>query len=456
MDGYILLLINAIVYIAIFAIYLYKKRCINLGSICLFTFMLSSIGSAWYYSFDQVPIFYPNISVGALLYVYLLFMLFVVPLLILKNINISSDSFTKYASVLSLLSSFFAIIAVPVFLNLIFNFMFKSFSGNALNDMYESDVDNATLIFMPGIKYCYSFMRRFYDLIAFLFCYNLLYCSNIKVRIGLGMAVLSFFMVAFQGGSRGGIIMNLISLGGFILLFYNSYEKNVKRYLRITGISLIGILVLGLSAISISRFAANDTRDSDRVINQWIAQYLGEGMVRFSDKLYPINRSLDGDKNFSYYKSLLGYPAIDDNEKANLRYEAKVGIPTSVFYTFIGSFYLDFGFIGTIVFACCMSLFVSKICYKINNSHKIGFVGSLILIKYFKMISTGFTSNVYAVTSVQKNEFSFWLFILAICLITFIENRDKTISGGVISTLANKLNICSFSYSVQPYKICAL
>lgn len=169
MDGYFLLLINAALYAITFVVYMLKKRMIDFGAICLFTFMLSSIGSAWYYSFDKVPSFYPDITISALLYIYFLFLLFVVPFLYLKRSDILSVNLKKYADVLNILSSFFAIIAVPVFLNLVFNFMFKSFSGNALNAMYESDVDNATLIFLPGIKTCYSFMRRFYDLIAFLF-----------------------------------------------------------------------------------------------------------------------------------------------------------------------------------------------------------------------------------------------------------------------------------------------
>lgn len=46
------------------------------------------------------------------------------------------------------------------------------------------------------------------------------------------------------------------------------------------------------------------------------------------------------------------------------------------------------------------------------------------------MISTGFTSNVYAVTSVQKDEFLFWLFIAGICLFSAIKDRDSSITGG--------------------------
>ena len=73
MDGYFLLLINAALYAITFVVYMLKKRMIDFGAICLFTFMLSSIGSAWYYSFDKVPSFYPDITISALLYIYFLF-----------------------------------------------------------------------------------------------------------------------------------------------------------------------------------------------------------------------------------------------------------------------------------------------------------------------------------------------------------------------------------------------
>lgn len=421
MDGKFFLIINFVVYLLTFLIYVKKKKALDLGTVCLFTFALSSFGSVWYYSFDMVPSFYPDMNILALSFIYVIFFMFVMPLLFINYGQIKMIASRKYQNAFYALSCFFAIIAVPVFFNLVFNFLFKSFSGNALNSMYESDVDNATLIFVPGIKQCYSFMRRFYDLIAFLLCYNLLFSNNIKIRIGLAMSLLSFFMVTFQGGSRGGIIMNLISIGGLILIFYHLYSSKVKKYVRIVGVSLCGCLILGISAISVSRFVANDTKEPDKVIDQWIAQYLGEGMVRFSDDCFPIKEQLNGDKNFSFMKSLIGFNEETDNEKANLKYEAKLKIPTSVFYTFVGSYYLDFNFVGTFVIAFLTFVILMKMSIRINRRRKIGFIEILILIKFFKMLATGFTSNVYAVTSVQQDEFVFWVLIACILVVSSKE-----------------------------------
>lgn len=455
MDGNFLLTINFVVYLLTFLIYVKKKKAFDLGTVCLFTFTLSSLGSVWYYSFDKVSTCYPDMNVIAFSFIYIVFLMFVMPLLFINYRQINMISSSRYQNILHVISCFYAIIAVPVFLNLVFNFLFKSFGGNALNSMYESDVDNATLIFVPGIKQCYSLMRRFYDLIAFLFCYNLFINSNIKIRIGLALSVLSFFMVAFQGGSRGGIIMNLIALGGFILLFYHLYSNKVRRFVQIAGVSVCGLLVLGLSAISVSRFAANDTKDSDKVIDQWIAQYLGEGMVRFSDDCFPIKEQLNGDKNFSFIKSIVGFKEETDNEKANLKYEAKLKIPTSVFYTFIGSYYLDFNFVGTLFIAILVLCVMMKVSVQINKQCKIGFIEALILIKFFKMIATGFTSNVFAVTSVQQDEFVFWIVITCISILSFKDRFTPPITFEKLIKYRIIEVVCS-SVSVQPLKPCTL
>lgn len=72
------------------------------------------------------------------------------------------------------------------------------------------------------------------------------------------------------------------------------------------------------------------------------------------------------------------------------------------------------------------------------------------------MISTGFTSNVYAVTSVQKDEFIFWLLIAGICLFSALRDRESSIMGGVIRAFKRELSWVTLSYSVPSLKICTL
>ena len=148
-------------------------------------------------------------------------------------------------------------------------------------------------------------------------------------------------------------------------------------------------------------------------------------MIRFADVLWPIDEQLNGDKNFSYIKSIVGFDGIEDNESANLAYEGRIGISTSVFYTFIGSFYLDFNVFGTIIICLFIFLFLRFVCNKIKRRKEIGFIEVIIIVKFFKLFATGFTSNVFAVTSIQQDEFIFWLLVFVIYLIHLFEYKNR-------------------------------
>lgn len=427
MNSHEILLLNFLLYILTLIIYVKRKKSFDLGFVCLFMFALSSLGSIWYYSFDMVPYSYPDIRFTPLVFIYVLVLICFTPFLLLRVDRIQKLQTGVYDGIIQVLSVIFSIVSIPVFFNLVLNFGLRSFAGNALNSMYESDVDNANALFFSAVRPFFSILRRFYDLIVFLFYYSLIKAPG-KFKtfslIGLGMGISSFFIYAFQGGGRGGMVMCIIIAAGFYLLYYNLFNDKVRKTVRIIGIAVLCLLVLGIAAISISRFAANST--GGRVISQWIAQYLGEGMVRFSDVLWPVDEQLNGDKNFSYIKSLLGFDWIENNEKANLSYENRLGVPTSVFYTFIGSFYLDFNIVGTVIISILMFFFLYKICVKINRTKQIGFVESFILIKLFKLFATGFTSNVYAVTSTQKDEFVFWILIMMVCVFSKLQKQGFT------------------------------
>ena len=426
MENIHILFLNFFLYLFVLIGYFKKKKRIDLGFVCLFMFMLSSLGSVVYYSFDMVSLYYPNIKVIPLLYLFSLTILCFSPLLSFDNKNIKYFDTSGYDNLLKIIAIVFSVCSIPVFCNLLINMSTLSFAGNALNSMYESNEDNANTIFASWARPFFSVIRRFYDLIILLLCYFLTKKNkkdNILILVGLILSVLSFFLYAFQSGSRGGLVTYLIVSMGYLMIFYSMFSDAVKKKVKIVGFTIVTVLILGLAAISVSRFTSGSMSLSNMLISQWISQYLGEGMIRFSNSLWPIEKSLDGDKNFSYLKSIIGYDEIKDNEKANLNYEGRLGVPTSVFYTFIGSFYIDFNLLGTIVLCLCIFAFLRMICNRVKIKKKIGFIETIIIVKFFKLFATGFTSNVFAVTSIQQDEFIFWVLILIIYLIHLIEKR---------------------------------
>lgn len=429
MENRELLFLNFLFYLFTFIFYFLKKRRFDLGFVCLFMFMLSSLGSVIYYSFDMVPFYYPNIQMLPLSYLFILTMLCFYPFLSFDMKNIRRFDSYGYDDILTVFALIFSVCSIPVFCNLMINMATLSFSGDVLNSMYESNEDNANQVFAPWARPFFSVIRRFYDLIVLLLCYFLIRKDKKHVNsilLGLILSLFSFFLYAFQSGSRGGLIMNLIVAVGYFMIFFGLFSDTVKKRIKIVGVAVVSVLALGLSAISISRFTSGATSTSDMMISQWISQYLGEGMIRFADVLWPVDEQLNGDKNFSYIKSFVGFDEIEDNENANLVYENRIGVPTSVFYTFVGSFYLDFNVMGTIFVCLLIFLFLSLICKNIKKRKRIGFIEIIILIKFFKLFATGFTSNVFAVTSIQKDEFVFWIIILLIYLVHLMKYRSAS------------------------------
>ena len=429
MENRELLFLNFLFYLFTFIFYFLKKRRFDLGFVCLFMFMLSSLGSVIYYSFDMVPFYYPNIQMLPLSYLFILTMLCFYPFLSFDMKNIRRFDSYGYDDILTVFALIFSVCSIPVFCNLMINMATLSFSGDVLNSMYESNEDNANQVFAPWARPFFSVIRRFYDLIVLLLCYFLIRKDKKHVNsilLGLILSLFSFFLYAFQSGSRGGLIMNLIVAVGYFMIFFGLFSDTVKKRIKIVGVAVVSVLALGLSAISISRFTSGATSSSDMMISQWISQYLGEGMIRFADVLWPVDEQLNGDKNFYYIKSFVGFDEIEDNENANLVYENRIGVPTSVFYTFVGSFYLDFNVMGTIFVCLLIFLFLSLICKNIKKRKRIGFIEIIILIKFFKLFATGFTSNVFAVTSIQKDEFVFWIIILLIYLVHLMKYRSAS------------------------------
>lgn len=72
-----------------------------------------------------------------------------------------------------------------------------------------------------------------------------------------------------------------------------------------------------------------------------VSQYLGEGMIRFSDVLWPLEKDLNGDKNFSYIKSLLNGNGYKNNDIANDVYESRIGTKQVYFTPLLDHFILD-------------------------------------------------------------------------------------------------------------------
>lgn len=390
-----ILIINFIAYLLLFIIYQCKKKQFDLGSVILLVWIIGSVGSVWYYTFSLTQIIYRKIQFVPLIYIFIINLFMFYPFCKKKYSHIKSVNIYNLGQLLKIISVFFSIVIIPVFVVLLFKLATFQFVGAALSEMYSAEVDKATLLLPSSIKPFYSIIRHFTQFIIFLFFYNLtLKKKEPLITIGLGMNLAVFFMMPIMGGSRGGVITTLLSCVFYYFMLKDAYSDKTRRLVRKISIGVMGILIIGIGAISISRLDGYHERGRhNATMDQWIAQYAGEGNIRFSDIIWESDYiNLGGVQTIPVVFSLRD-PGIKNLDNAILKYDRILRSPIWMFYTYIGDFVIDYGKVGGALVLILISFFIR---YLIKQRNNLISIFKLIILNYFFILLTvGITADVY-------------------------------------------------------------
>lgn len=417
-----LLIFNAIAYIISFFLYQKKKREVDVGTFIYAIFALSAISSVWYYSHDNMHLYYPNITFPPFLFLWLMITICLLPM--------SKSNFKKLKSIddqglggfLDLLSVYLIIFSIFPLISLLSKFSIFSLVGDTLGEMYESDIDKSSYYFSGISKISFALIRRFGDLAVILFFYQIIK-RNKWLIIGLLISNAFFILFSLVSGSRGGMLATLFVFVALGLFLKNCFHRSIYSKLKKMAIFCSSIIGIMIAMISISRFNYSiSVMSSTATLDRWISQYIGEGFIRFNDDLWHINGSMRGSQNFYYLKTLLGNKYISDYPNEMYKYESLLEVPVNVFYTFIGDFYLDFGVIGTFIFVIIFAM-IFTVLLKCKNG-KIKISQLILLTICFHMLSFGFAANIYRTVYIQRD--TMILVILAV-LLYIIQKFNKYI-----------------------------
>ena len=415
--NHVLVAINAIAYIIPLILYYKKKRQIDIGFLFYMIFAVSAIGSFWYYSQEDVDLYYPNIELSAFIYLWLMINFCLLPLYQTNLRKITYIDDRGIAPLLDGLSIMFVVLSLLPIVSLLSKVSLSMFVGNDLGRMYESDADKSALYFSGISKYCFALIRRFEDILIILFFYQLSKAKkNWTLINAMWLPIGLFVLFKVASGSRGGVMSTFIAFFAMALFLRNTFEQKTFAYIRKIGLVFTSFIILVVSAISISRFFFSVSAASSKgTLDRWISQYLGEGMVRFNDTIWNNDILMNGDQNIIFLKHLLGFDVIENYDTFMMFYEAKLGLPVNVFYTFVGDWVLDFGIIGTIVVAVLFYILFKKLL----SSYKSGVnvLQLTILMIIFHFIGFGFAANVYRTIFIQKDTMILIIFAVAIYLI---------------------------------------
>lgn len=449
--NHVLVAINAIAYIIPLILYYKKKRQIDIGFLFYMIFAVSAIGSFWYYSQEDVDLYYPNIELSAFVYLWLMINFCLLPLYQTNLRKITYIDDRGIAPLLDGLSIMFVVLSLLPIVSLLSKVSLSMFVGNDLGRMYESDADKSALYFSGISKYCFALIRRFEDILIILFFYQLSKAKkNWTLINAMWLPIGLFVLFKVASGSRGGVMSTFIAFFAMALFLRNTFEQKTFAYIRKIGLVFTSFIILVVSAISISRFFFSVSAASSKAtLDRWISQYLGEGMVRFNDTIWNNDILMNGDQNIIFLKHLLGFDVIENYDTFMMFYEAKLGLPVNVFYTFVGDWVLDFGIIGTIVVAVLFYILFKKLL----SSYKSGVnvLQLTILMIIFHFIGFGFAANVYRTIFIQKDTMILIIFAVAIYLIQ-ISARFRITPPWLINI---KYQFCAIM-SHRALKLCAI
>lgn len=394
-----ILCINALAYIGLLIYYWKRLKSINLGIIVLAIYVVSSIGSVWYYTYDLAKIYYPNIYAIPLVYVFFLVWLSTKALLDFDIKEIKGIDDSGIQSFLVGLAAFLSFFSILPFLELLIKASSMSMGGSFFGQMYEAEGDRALYLFSPVGKICFALIRHTGPLPVLLLFYVFVKKENKLLLVGCFISVITLVFYEFMAGSRGGVIGWVCAIVFTLIIFRQSMpEKTYSLIKKCLVIGFVGVVFVFFT-ISFSRIGYSDSNkyfEPDR----WFAQYLGMGYIRFSNEIWSLEKLADGNQNFGLIKSWFGDFDYKSRENYISLMSDYLGIPLTEFYTYIGDIYMDFGRIGTILFFIlffCLCKFVV-----LRNNKRLSILQFILIFYIFRFLCYGFASNLSRSPSVQK------------------------------------------------------
>lgn len=339
----------------------YKWRHITpLTLIIVFVYFFSSVTANYLYFSDFLDYNKINISFHSVIFLFLCLSILISGFFKIEK-GLSRD--TKPLSFWKI-KYFILFIIIISFISIISSIM----SYNSLSNMDIGDIrfnyNQQTLyktINSTILGYFVLFGNLFYVVSIFLFNYIFKYYPRKKLIIIL--LLISSTTVIFSNltiAGRDGIVLWILMLIGNFFLFSNKLAKSQKKqYIMIVSLFLMPVIYIFIYTTA-GRFGGEQSNIIDNILD-----YFGQSFINFSKifDLFP-NGTYFGKMTFPVF-----FPYSETISIANLNQTfTDTNFNLNVFSTLIGSFYIDFGYLGTLVVTVLIYFLFRFIAYINVNS----------------------------------------------------------------------------------------
>lgn len=338
-------IINSFLYVITLLIYVAIRRKLDVGFVLLSLYTMTSIICVLYLKDHQSEWV---LNTWSFVYLYVIIILALRPFLIdmsavIDNIKIRNVKFLNFFiygyCLLSLIDIYYS------FSTAIKNIVsgewgtlrMEMYAGDL--QLYDSQIERFSKIFV-------SYLRPLAIIVLFLGISDKK--INKKWLIFLLLSILvSAFLVSINTASRGLLFALIASFLCAFILFKNRLSSSSKKKIYIAGLSFSALFLIYSIAVTKSRFGDDDQYSS-------LLYYFGHAMLTFNYGLTDsINTFANGSFFFDWFIKLFGWEPV-----ATSQLGTHFG---TRFFTFVGSWYIDFGPNGTFLVALLMPIFFIRL-----------------------------------------------------------------------------------------------
>lgn len=417
-EDLIYLILYSIAFIGCYVYFLLKMKKHTIGVNLLLIYAISSFTTIYFYLNTSQDI--GKIYGEALIYLFGAFMVCFYPLLNFDETRIKRISITSRGhKFIVYTSAFLALImwegTFEVFRNCL------DISASQLASIYDKQEtgSNLRLSWIGGkiimITNAFEFLLPIF--VFYLLQYRKKY---LLIIIGLSLGILSFILMAYANAQRISIVKTILYLFLVFLVFRPFLDYRIYRVIKYIGVSVGGLLLLIIIVTTLVRYNDKDNVSID--IWTWVSLYTGEGHLRFAEIIWGKLKIWSvGDNCFALIKDILGFPTFTDNWSRREYWEIRQGIPTYIFYTYIGDWVADLGYLLTFVW-CFVIQKIQFFLLPSKSKNTITIEKLILLLLIWQFFYLGFTFYIYKPYAVQLNV----LFAVFFCIILRLTRFYKS------------------------------
>lgn len=319
-----------------------KVKSLNAAYFILFTYVLYAFFSFMTYG-TNYPYFNPKpLKIFPFIYLYLALMIGVYPIMkygMVKRVTIRASSLR----VINIICSIFIVstlIHLPSILSNLSTGLVRLLvdSSNAA-DFYR---DSLAMTEDSGksISNIAAIISNAFTGVGFFFtAYYLTIQNKSKViLIGLILSCLVKMTSGIAEGTRGDIVEYLFIAIASVLLFYGMMSIQIKRYIKIVGVSVSLLLAVPMVLITVGRFGTDNIDPLESIY-----YYAGIENINFNNYALDDNGIRYGDRTIPLFKRIVGFDNVPRNFFERRAKYPNLYLNDESFSTYVGDFAIDYG-----------------------------------------------------------------------------------------------------------------